>query len=89
MCCKQCGGSLRRGRTHSGGTQARCLLCQVSALPCIVLRPGKRSRPRAGLCACCGREGKIVGLGLRSACYQRRRAHGKLDEWRAYYQEMP
>lgn len=84
-----CGRPLDAGRTPGAnqGSRKRCRICDVQP-PCIVLRPGRRNQPRPGVCTCCGRSGNLAAHGLITACYQRRRAHSKLDEWRAYYQEL-
>jgi hypothetical protein len=76
-----CGRPLDAGRTTgAGGSCVRCLVCLVQP-PRIVGRRNT-SPPRRGICVCCGQEGAIVGRGLASACYQRWRSYGKLDEWR-------
>lgn len=65
------------------GPHETCAICAVVA-PRLVPRPGKQSTAKEGICACCGREGRIVGLGLRSACYQARRKYGLLEEWKRF-----
>ena len=77
--CRCCSGDALRGWTD-GQPHDYCAPCLVASIP----NPRVRQRP-IGRCACCGRAGPIVALGLRRACYQSRRKRGMLQSWKMYY----
>ena len=81
--CVDCGGELR-GWTGNPANHTRCAACDAKrALAGVRLAPAPKQKKHSyGVCACCGKYGRLYGWGLIGVCYQKRRRLGMLESWK-------